>query len=132
MKILIDTHCWLWWFLDPERLNSESRKLIASRHNEIFLSAVSSWEIVIKVGLGKLTLPLPPKEYIPSRLAKQGMSSLPVKQAHALQVGELPDHHRDPFDRLLIAQAQVEALSLLTADPQIKNYDVQILWAGEV
>lgn len=131
MKILFDTQVWLWWFLAPERINAKSREQIADPHHTLFLSAASSWEIAIKTALKKLKLPLPPKEYIPSRLTKQGMLSLPIDHRHALHVAELPNYHNDPFDRMLIAQAQIEKLSILTADAQFKKYKVDLLWAGE-
>ena len=130
MKILIDTHCWLWWLVSPDQLNTDAKQHIADPRNTIFLSAVSAWEIVIKVGIGKLSLPEPPARYIPSRLTAQGMSALAIEQAHVLQVASLPLVHRDPFDRLLVAQSQVERLPLLTADRQLTAYDVEILWAG--
>lgn len=98
--------------------------------NEIYFSAASAWEIVVKFALGKLELPLPPTEYIPSRLARLGHQSLPILQSHALGIERLPLHHRDPFDRILIAQAQVEGLQLVTADKEITAYDVPIVWAG--
>ncbi len=119
MKILIDTQCWLWWFLDPDRLNARSRELIAERRHPLVFSAASSWEIAIKSALGKLELPEPPSRYVPSRLADEGMSALPIEHAHALGVADLPPLHDDPFDRLLVSQARQEHAVLLTADPQI-------------
>jgi PIN domain nuclease of toxin-antitoxin system len=131
VKVLIDTQCWLWWFLSPERLDPGARELIAAARDPVYLSAASSWEIAIKVGLRKLKLPEPPARYVPGRLAEQGMGALPVQHVHALRVADLPPHHADPFDRLLVAQAQIERMSLLTADPQLTAYDVEIMWAGE-
>ena len=93
------------------------------------LSAASSWEIAIKYALGKLPLPAPPPEYVPSRMQASGTGALPITHAHALHVASLPTHHRDPFDRLLVAQAQVESLPLLTADPQLGRYDIELLAA---
>jgi PIN domain nuclease of toxin-antitoxin system len=83
------------------------------------------------MGLGKLKLPEPPAKYVPARLVEQGMNALAVEHAHALRVAELPAHHADPFDRLLVAQAQVERMTLMTADPNILVYDVETLWVGE-
>jgi PIN domain nuclease of toxin-antitoxin system len=131
VRILIDTQCWLWWFLSPERLGRGARDLIAAARDPLYLSAVSSWEIAIKVGLRKLELPEPPARYVPARLAAQGMNALPIEHAHALRVAELPAHHADPFDRLLVAQAQLERMVLMTADPQIPAYAVETLWARE-
>lgn len=131
MKVLIDTQCWLWWFLSAHRLGRGARELIASARDPLYLSAASSWEIAIKTALGKLRLPAPPARYVPSRLAEQGMKALPIEHAHALRTADLPPLHTDPFDRLLVAQAQVERMTLMTADPQIVAYDVETLWAGE-
>jgi len=130
VKVLIDTQCWLWWFLSADRLGSGARELIAAARDPLYLSAASSWEIAIKTALGKLALPEPPARYVPSRLAEQGMSGLPIEHAHALRTAELPALHADPFDRLLVAQAQIERMTLLTADPQILAYDVETLWGG--
>ena len=131
MRILLDTQCWLWWFLSPDRLSRGAMDVIAAARDPLYLSAASSWEIAIKVGLRKLKLPEPPAKYVLARLAEQGMNALPVEHVHALHVAELPAHHADPFDRLLVAQAQVERMCLMTADPDIAAYEVEILWAGE-
>ena len=131
MRILLDTQCWLWWHLCSDRLSPGAREVITASRDPLYLSAASSWEIAIKVGLRKLKLPEPPARYVPARLTEQGMTGLPVEHAHALRVAELPALHQDPFDRLLVAQAQIERMTLLTADPQIVAYDVDTLWAGE-
>ncbi|HEV8132742.1 MAG TPA: type II toxin-antitoxin system VapC family toxin [Acidobacteriota bacterium] len=130
MNVLLDTQCWLWWLTDLERLNEAARNLIRDRGNTIFLSAASSWEIAIKASLGKLRLAEPPADYVPKRLTSEGFVALPIEHVHALRVAELPHHHRDPFDRLLVAQCQIENLILLTADKRITDYDVRIAWAG--
>jgi PIN domain nuclease of toxin-antitoxin system len=130
VKIVIDTQCWLWWFLAPERLNPRAHEIIAERRQPIYFSAASSWEIAIKVGLGKLRLPEPPSRYVPSRLSDEGMSALPVEHVHALGVADLPPHHDDPFDRLLVSQARHERAALMTADPQVLAYEVETVWAG--
>ncbi|HKI02469.1 MAG TPA: type II toxin-antitoxin system VapC family toxin [Thermoanaerobaculia bacterium] len=130
MRLLLDTHCWLWFLLTPERLNEEARKILIDNENEIFFSAASTWEIVIKFGLSKLKLPQPPSEYIPDRLTILGHESLPIRQEHVLRIEGLPSYHRDPFDRILVAQAQAESLQLMTADRVLTAYDVPILWAG--
>jgi len=129
MKILLDTQCWLWMQASPDRFSPRVLELVKSPDNDLFLSAVSSWEIAIKYALGKLPLPAPPAEYVPPRMASSGVRALPVSHAHALQVAILPPHHRDPFDRLLVAQAQLERLPLLTSDRQLAAYDLEILWA---
>lgn len=130
MRVLVDTQAWLWMLSDPERLSRRARRLIARSDTEIFLSAASAWEIAIKWGLGKLKLPADPAEYVVSRIEQSGVIPLPVKHTHALQVARLPAHHRDPFDRLLIAQATIEDLPVLTADRQLEPYDVRIEWAN--
>ena len=113
----------------PERLAPRTRRLLADPANELLLSAASAWELAIKSALGKVRLPAPLSEYVTSRMAEDGVLALPVRHAHALRVAELPFHHRDPFDRLLIAQAQIEGLSLLTADRELRAYDVAIIRA---
>ena len=131
MKLLIDTHCWLWWFGDAAHLNRDAQQLIAEPENTVYLSSASSWEIAVKSSLGKLKLPESPERYVPARLASQGMLGLPIEHVHALRVFALPHHHRDPFDRLIVAQAQVEGLAVLTADPNIALYDVRAIWGGQ-
>ncbi|MBA3585022.1 MAG: type II toxin-antitoxin system VapC family toxin [Gemmatimonadetes bacterium] len=129
MKLLLDTHAWLWMVSEPESLSREAVSLIENRDNELLFSAASSWEIAIKHTLGKLALPSSPSRYVPDQIEKTGVSPLRVEHAHALRVAELPDHHRDPFDRLLIAQAQLEGATLLTADRQFEPYELPIRWA---
>lgn len=130
MRLLVDTHCWLWMTSAPERLGAEAHQVIESADNELFLSAASVWELVIKATLGKLQLPQPPGDYVPSRMQKTGVRGLAISITHALGVAYLPPHHRDPFDRLLIAQARAENLRLMTADPVFRAYDVELLWAA--
>ena len=113
----------------PGRLSARSQTLLVDPENQLFLSSASAWEIAIKYSIGKLPLPLPPADYVPSRMETSGTSALPVLHAHALHVATLPLHHGDPFDRLLIAQARLEDLSILTADRQFADYEVEILWA---
>jgi PIN domain nuclease of toxin-antitoxin system len=124
MKLLLDTQCWLWLAASPDRLSLSSRELVENTDNETYLSAVSAWEIAIKHALGKLDLPEPPTRYVPTRMMRLRTVPLSVEHAHALQVSTLPLHHHDPFDRLLIAQAQLEDLPLLTADRVFNRYDV--------
>lgn len=113
----------------PERLSAQNQALLSDPENQLFLSSASSWEIAIKYSIGRLVLPMPPSQYVLSRLESAGTSALPVLHTHALHVGTLPQHHKDPFDRLLIAQAQLEELVLLTADRFFAAYDVEVLWA---
>jgi len=127
VRVLVDTQCWLWMQAEPDRFSSETRKLLLDPDNELFLSAASSWEIAIKYALGKLPLPEPPSSYVPSRLRSSGVIGLAIEHAHALHVESLPPHHRDPFDRLLVAQAQLEALPILSADRAFALYAVTIV-----
>lgn len=127
MRILLDTSVWLWMLTEPRRFSPERRAQLESASTELFLSAASSWEIAIKYGLGKLQLPDRPERYIPRMLEVTRTSGLMIKHAHALRVAELPPHHRDPFDRLLVAQAQVESLQLLSGDEQMSRYEVDVL-----
>lgn len=129
MRILVDTSCFLWSLTDPEHLNKEARGLLSDPRHALFLSAASSWEIAIKASLGKLRLPEPPEKYIPARMAALDIRGLPVEHAHALAVFSLPPHHRDPFDRILIAQAKAEGLTILTLDRVFGAYDVETVWA---
>lgn len=129
MKLLLDTHVWLWLQHAPERLG-KALQTVADPRNQRLLSSASSWEIAIKYRLGKLGLPKPPLAYVSDRIATSAVTPLPIDHAHALAVALLPDHHSDPFDRLLIAQALHERATFVTADPQIRPYAVDLLWAG--
>jgi PIN domain nuclease of toxin-antitoxin system len=113
--------------LTPEKLGVEGRAMIEAAENEIFLSAASSWEISIKYRLGKLPLPEPSETFVLQRMIRDDIKPLSVEHHHACRVSVLPDIHRDPFDRLLVAQAQSENLLLITADQQLKAYDVETM-----
>jgi len=129
VKAILDTHVFLWWNTDDNRLSSRLRELIADENQELFLSVASIWEMVIKCRKGLLTLPEPVGNYIPSRMERHRVLPLPVSMPHALEVSRLADHHRDPFDRLLIAQARCEGIPILTADPIFRRYEgVEILF----
>jgi len=128
MKVLIDTHVFLWWITNDPLFSPRAREIIADSANVVFLSAASGWEIAIKAKLGRLRLPDEPERFILKQLELNAIEVLPVQMSHALHVYALPDHHRDPFDRLLIAQAQLEKLPILTADPQISRYEVETIW----
>jgi PIN domain nuclease of toxin-antitoxin system len=127
MKLLLDTHVWLWWQMTPERLKDDARDKIASPDSEVFLSAVSTWEMAIKIAAGKLQLPVPMEELIPESLLRDDFGSLPLQQHHCFELARLPMHHRDPFDRMLVAQARAEQLTLVTADRQLERYDVELV-----
>ena len=127
MRILVDTQCWLWITSAPQRLSPRAREIARSTDNTLFVSTVCAWEIAIKYALNKLELPEPPAAYVPSRMAAFAMQPLAIEFQHALHVAALPLHHTDPFDRLLVAQAQVEDLPILTSDPAIGVYDVETI-----
>lgn len=128
MKVLLDTQVFLWWITDDQRLTPRARAVIADPATEVFFSVVSAWEIVVKAGLGRLVLPEDPERFVPRHLDENAFLTLPVHLRHALRVGALPDLHRDPFDRLLIAQGVVEGLPVLTSDPLFRGYPVEVLW----
>lgn len=126
MRLLLDTHVFLWLLADPERLGDHIGSFEDPR-NQLFLSAASSWEIAIKAQLGRLDLPDNPKRYVPDRMRAIGAEPVAVQHTHALAVRELPPLHRDPFDRLLVAQARDLHLRIVTADEQIARYEVETL-----
>ncbi len=128
MKALLDTHVFLWWNTDDPQLSGPAREFMRQETNDLYVSAATAWEIAIKVGCGRLALPLAPEQYVPERMSLHRMHPLPVLLAHALNVSGLPPIHQDPFDRLLVAQCQVEGLPLLTADRLIAQYDVDVIW----
>jgi PIN domain nuclease of toxin-antitoxin system len=113
----------------PERLSSGARALVETTEHELFLSSASAWEIAIKYAIGKLQLPEPPERYVVTRMTRLRTLALPIEPTHALRVAALPPHHRDPFDRLLVAQAQLEQLPILTGDPLFSRYDVDTIAA---
>ena len=129
MRILLDTQSWLWMLASPERFGKAALEMVQNPAHDLLLSAASAWEIAIKYTLGKLPLPEPPPVFIPSRMASSGVQPLVVSHTHASQVATLPPHHRDPFDRLLIAQAQIENVPILTSDKQFESYAVTVEWA---
>lgn len=122
---LLDTHVWLWLQTTPERIRHEVVELLADRAHTLLLSAASSWEIAIKYRLGKLPLPESPAAYVPERMRLSGVTALPIEHAHTLRVADLPEHHGDPFDRLIIAQAQLLNVPIVTADGQFIAYEVE-------
>jgi PIN domain nuclease of toxin-antitoxin system len=128
MRALLDTHTFLWWNLDDPQISSVAREFISDGTNEVFLSAASAWEIAIKCARGRLVLPETPDKYVASRVSLHHFLPLPVQLSHALHVFNLPDIHQDPFDRLLVAQSQLERLPILTSDPEIIRYEVDIIW----
>jgi PIN domain nuclease of toxin-antitoxin system len=130
VKLLLDTHCWLWWFTQPERLNEDTIAQILDETNELWFSVASIWEMGIKIALGKLPLPEQLDRYVASRMVQLGTRSLEITASHALKASALPLHHRDPFDRMLIAQAQLQEMTLVSADGVFRQYEVEMLWAA--
>lgn len=127
MTLLIDTQCWLWWLTEPGRLRASALSLLNDGATRILLSAASSWEIAIKYSIGKLNLPQHPDEFIPVRLRRDRIEALAIEHSHALKTAGLPYHHRDPFDRLLIAQAMVLDIPIMTADPVFDPYEIEVI-----
>ncbi len=127
MKILLDTQVWLWMLMDPDRLSTKGRTTLLNPENGLLLSAASTWEIAIKSGLGKLHLPGPAETVIPDMMSATQVTPLPILHSHTLRVAKLPAHHRDPFDRLLVAQAQLEGVPIMTSDSRFSDYDVDLL-----
>ena len=128
MKLLLDTHAFLWWTTEDPRVTPVFAEAVADPSNEVFVSAVTVWELTIKWQLGRLQLTEPPEASIPKGIAASLFVPLPVTHRHALRLGALPDIHRDPFDRMLIAQAMAEACVLVTADETLASYPVDVLW----
>ena len=124
MSLLLDTHASLWWLADDAALKTEARKTIGDPPSIIYVSAASAWEISIKKALGKLDAP----DDLPAALIANHFQSLPITIAHALSAGQLPRHHDDPFDRMLIAQALAEQLTVVTHDTMFRPYGIPIIW----
>jgi PIN domain nuclease of toxin-antitoxin system len=131
VRLLLDTHVFLWWIADAPQLPLYVRGLIADGRNELFFSAASCWEIAIKAKLGKISLPVGPDLFIVDQMTVNAVQSLPVTAAHALHVFHLPGHHRDPFDRILVAQSQLEGLPIVTSDPFISKYKIKTVWTNK-
>lgn len=123
MNLLLDTHILLWWLDDHPSLSATAKSAIANGNNTVFISTVSLWEIRIKQAIGKLDIPANFKEIVD----KEPMQYLPLKAEHAYEIINLPMYHRDPFDRMLISQARLERLTLVTSDQHFNNYDVRLL-----
>jgi PIN domain nuclease of toxin-antitoxin system len=126
MRVLLDTHTFLWALSDTDKLSPVARQAIAS--SEPFWSAASIWEVLIKVQVGKLPLPSPAGQYLVSKMSANGVSVLPIKLEHVLRMERLEMHHRDPFDRVLIAQSLEEGWPIITADPVFSDYPIRVIW----
>jgi len=129
LRILLDTHAFLWWASERgARLSERAREVLTDGATEVAFSIASVWEIAIKAGGGRIVLPDAAERYVPDRLRHHGFDILAIELSHTFRAGALPPHHGDPFDRMLIAQAQIEGLPILTADPAISRYDVETIW----
>ena len=126
MKVLIDTHVLLWGIQDEARVSRRARALLPAA--DVWISVASLWEIITKVQIGKLVLPAPVGEYLASKLKMNGVSVLSLTFDHVRRLEEIPLHHRDPFDRILIAQSLEEKLPLVSADPHFEKYPIQLIW----
>jgi PIN domain nuclease of toxin-antitoxin system len=125
--LLLDTHAFLWWIWDDPRLSSAARRTIGENES-VFVSVASAWEIAIKVGLGRIEAPKNLRRFLADQIRRNGFKILPVKLDHATQTATLANHHRDPFDRLLIAQAIIEDATLVTRDTLVQRYHIRTIW----
>ena len=128
MRLLLDTHIFLWALMDDPKLSNPAREAFLDPANDLLLSVASTWELAIKVSLGKLDMPKPLGRFLRQQLERNTISLLPIELNHAVRVATLPFHHRDPFDRLLVAQSLEEHLPILSADTALDGYEVQRLW----
>jgi len=128
MQYLLDTHVLIWWITLDRRLSAKASDLIRSRRNAIFWSVASSWEVSIKYALGKLIFDEPPESLLPSELDRNQIETLPILNTHAFLAGQLPPHHKDPFDRMLVAQASIESMGIISNDVKLHHYDVDVFW----
>ncbi|MAP10244.1 MAG: PIN domain nuclease [Rhodopirellula sp.] len=128
MNLLLDTHAFLWFIADDARLSFDARTAIESPKNQKWVSVASCWEISIKTGLGKLTLSDPVEEFLPREISANHFSLLPIQLAHATFVSGMPNHHRDPFDRLLISQVMLESFEMVSCDAAFDAYGIKRIW----
>ena len=128
MQVLLDTHAFLWWLDGDRRMSRKARALVADESNEVLLSAASVWEITTKAGLGKLPRALAVAADVPAAMAAQGFVPLSISTAHAQRAGSLRGPHRDPFDRMLVAQADLEGLPIVSIDTVFETYHLKRLW----
>ncbi len=128
MRVLLDTHAFLWWNADDDRLSDQARAIIADGRTEVLVSVASIWEVATKVAKGRLSVPGEVGRYVADRLERNHWLSLPIGVEHAVRAAALPRIHLDPFDRMLVAQAQLEDVPILTTDAVLTRYDVETIW----
>lgn len=128
MRLLVDTHVMLWWLGDDPRLSPSARRIVGDGRNDLLWSIASSWEIAVKLGIGKLEIDRPLPRLFADLVTDQGVIVLPIGPDHCARLVDLPPHHRDPFDRMLVVQAIHERVPILTADPKLAVYDVEVIW----
>jgi PIN domain nuclease of toxin-antitoxin system len=128
VRILLDTHAFIWWITGDRRLSDRARGAIGAAEHEVFVSAVSAWEIVTKARLGRLRITERVDRFVPEQLEANAFQALPLTMRHALGLAALPDLHRDPFDRMLVAQALAEQMPLVTGDRAVAAYPVDTIW----
>ncbi|MFO1538867.1 MAG: type II toxin-antitoxin system VapC family toxin [Chloroflexota bacterium] len=128
MTWLLDTHCLIWTLTGDERLSPRARSVVADPANRILVSAATAWEVALKVAIGRLTIPVAPERLLDIVTGPMRMETVPIEFVHALAAASLPPIHRDPFDRLLVAQAQALGVPILTADTRVAAYGVATAW----
>ncbi len=128
MRLLLDTHVWIWWLTDPGRLSRPADSALRDPDSQLYLSPASTWELMVKSTAGRVTVSGSIEALVEEAISASGVQPLPIEHSHALRLRHLPAHHRDPFDRMLVAQAQSDGLILVTADSQLGAYDVETLW----
>ncbi|MFN0317908.1 MAG: type II toxin-antitoxin system VapC family toxin [Burkholderiales bacterium] len=128
MRVLLDTQAFLWWVFADSRLSRRASKVLADEDNDCLLSMASVWELAIKAASGKIKLNEPIAQFIPSELRANGFSLLDIRFAHVSAIEQLPQHHRDPFDRLIVAQAIVEDLPVMSVDSALDSYEIERIW----
>jgi PIN domain nuclease of toxin-antitoxin system len=128
MKYLLDTHAFLWFVSADDKLSSKARSIIKNSNNEVYFSAASAWEMSIKVRLGRLTIEEELEPFIIKQLSENNFSTLSITIFHSIYTSKLPDIHKDPFDRMIIAQSQVEDMPLISKDKNIEKYKIPVVW----
>lgn len=128
MRVLLDTHAFLWWDLDDVRLSDTARGILTDSATQVVVSAASIWEVAIKAGKGRIDLPTDLDAYVDDRLRRYRWLILPIAERHAVRAAGLPMIHTDPFDRMLIAQGQIEGIPIVTMDAAVTRYDVETIW----